>query len=86
MALSIKNLEVEHLAREVAVLKNKPITVALHEALLREKRYEQSLKRKPVRDDFIEKIREIQREVAALPILDSRHPDDILYDDYGLPK
>jgi hypothetical protein len=33
-------------------------------------------------------IREIkcQKRVAKLPLLDKRHPDEILYDEFGLPK
>jgi hypothetical protein len=34
----------------------------------------------------MERVRAILDRVHALPILDPRHPDDILYDEYGLPK
>jgi hypothetical protein len=29
---------------------------------------------------------EIGRRASALPVLDPRHPDEILYDEFGLPK
>jgi antitoxin VapB len=86
MTLSIKNRETEALAREVAALANKPITRAVHDALLRERRYEKALKRKLPRDDFMEKIREMQARVAKLPVLDDRTLNEILYDEFGLPK
>lgn len=31
-------------------------------------------------------IAAIQARVAALPVLDPRHPDEMLYDEDGLPK
>lgn len=34
----------------------------------------------------MDRVRAILERVHALPILDDRHPDDILYDEYGLPK
>jgi antitoxin VapB len=86
MTLSIKNRETEALAREVAALANKPITRAVHDALLRERRYEKALKRKLPRDDFMDKIREMQARVAKLPVLDNRSLNEILYDENGLPK
>ena len=85
MALSIKNRETEALARELAAITQKPLTQAVHDALQREVKREKSLNR-PRRDDFMEKIREIQDRVAKLPRLDTRDVDEILYDEYGLPK
>jgi hypothetical protein len=37
-------------------------------------------------DNFLAGIREIQKRVAKLPILDDRPADEILYDENGLPK
>ena len=85
MALSIKNRETEALARELAAITQKPLTQAVHDALQREVKREKSLGR-PRRDDFMETIREIQDRVAKLPRLDARSADEILYDEFGLPK
>ena len=86
MTLSIKNRETEALAREVAAMANKPITRVVHDALLRERRYEYALKRNLPRDDFMEKIKEMQARLAKLPVLDHRTLNEILYDENGLPK
>jgi hypothetical protein len=86
MALNIENSKTEALAIELAAIKRKPITQAVHDAIVREMRYEKSLNQKLPRADFMEKISEMQDRIAKLPILDSRHPDDILYDEFGLPK
>jgi antitoxin VapB len=38
------------------------------------------------REGIAEKLMEIGRRAASLPVLDPREPDDILYDEFGLPK
>jgi hypothetical protein len=38
------------------------------------------------RKGIAEKLMEIGRQAAKRPILDDRHPDEILYDEFGLPK
>ena len=55
------------------------VTIALKERLDRK----QKLKSK---EGVAEKLLEIGRRVAALPELDPREPDEILYDEFGLPK
>lgn len=43
--------------------------------------------RRPVRPIDWEKVDAITRKLAAMPILDSRTPDEILgYDEFGLPS
>jgi hypothetical protein len=34
----------------------------------------------------VERLLEIGHECAALPVLDRRRPEDMLYDKHGLPK
>jgi hypothetical protein len=34
----------------------------------------------------VERALKIGREFAAMPVLDSRTPDEMLYDEHGLPK
>jgi len=87
MALSIKNREVEALARELARLSGKPITEAVRDGLKREvERAKVIAAATPKDDDYVERILAIGRKVAAMPVLDNRTPDEILgYDENGLP-
>lgn len=87
MALSIKNREVEALARELARLSGKPITEAVRDGLRREvERAKVIAAATPKDDDYVERIMAIGRKVAAMPVLDDRTPDEILgYDENGLP-
>ena len=83
MALSIKNPEVERLARELAAKTGESITdavmVALRDRLDREA--------SPARNRRVERLLEIGREGARLPKLDDRTADEIIgYDEYGLPS
>ena len=38
------------------------------------------------KEGVAEKLMEIGRRAASLPVLDPRDPDEILYDEFGLPK
>jgi antitoxin VapB len=83
MALSIKNAETERLARELARATGESLTLAvkraLEDRLVREtgRKYDATLH---------EDIRKIQEEVARLPVLDDRAPDELIgYDEQGLP-
>jgi hypothetical protein len=35
---------------------------------------------------LVEKLRRIQERIASLPVLDARDPDELLYDEHGLPR
>lgn len=87
MALSIKNREVEHLARELARISGKSITEAVRDSLKRElERAKVVAQARPKEDDFVERVMAIARRCAALPVLDNRSADEILgYGDDGLP-
>lgn len=85
MALSIKNPETERLARELARVTGQSLTEAvthaLRERLVRETGHD------PDTERWLEEIREIQREVAQLPVYDGRTADEIIgYDENGLPS
>jgi antitoxin VapB len=85
MALSIKNPETERLARELARTTGENLTEAVTRAL--RDRLVRETGRDPDTDRWLEGIREIQREVAKLPVYDDRTPDEILgYDENGLPS
>ena len=84
MALSIKSIEVERLAREIAAKTGDSLTGAIQKSLqerlerLRQERRSQLL---------ASQLKEILRRVDQLPILDSSSADEILgYDDHGIPR
>jgi antitoxin VapB len=86
MALSIKNRKVEDDARELSRVMRKPITEVVGEAISIHLSRAKEVARSVHRDDLLEKVRAIQDRVAALPVLDARHPDEWMYDANGLPK
>ena len=81
MALSIKNVEAERLARELAKEKGTTVTSAVIGAL------EEALRRargRKVAPSMRDAIREISERCAALPDRDTRPADEILgYDERG---
>jgi antitoxin VapB len=78
--LYIKNPAAHELAKKVS----KKLGVTLTEAVIRS--LQDQLRAKPRPIDW-EKVDAIQKEIAALPILDSRTDDEILgYDEFGLPS
>lgn len=82
MALSIKSDEADRLARELAAATGESLTqavvVALRERLARQ--------RDVIEQNFDERIRRLQDEVAAMPVLDARSAEEIIgYDENGLP-
>ncbi|MCP5367540.1 MAG: type II toxin-antitoxin system VapB family antitoxin [Hyphomicrobiales bacterium] len=83
MALSIKNPEVDRLARELAAQTGETMT----EAILQSLRERLARTRKDQKtDDLLAEMRRISRTCARLPVLDDRDPDEILgYGEDGLP-
>jgi len=81
VALYLKDSEVDELARDLARLEHKSLTEAVRVAL--QERRDKVLQDREKRRREIE---EILKEIWALPVLDDRDPDDMLYDEYGLPK
>ena len=82
MALSIKTAEADRLARELAAATGETLTDAVTKAL------RQRLDRvRTKQDDYAARIRRLQDEIAALPVVESRSPDEIIgYDEHGLPS
>ncbi|GJL54702.1 MAG: antitoxin VapB30 [Nitrospirales bacterium] len=83
MALNIRNPEAEKLAKAVTALtgetKTQAVTKALQERL-------ETLKRRKSRRSVADKLDEIAKHCADLPLRDTCSPDDILgYDEHGLP-
>ncbi len=90
MALSIKDEETDRLVRQYARLHRTSYTGAIKQAvtaaLKREGAHPGESERERTAREFRERVREIQERVAALPTLDPRDPDEILYDEDGLPR
>jgi antitoxin VapB len=83
MALSIKSIETEQLAREIAARTGESLTGAIQKAL--EERLER-LNRSLRSQALTAQIDDILQRVDAMPELDSRTPDEIIgYDENGLP-
>lgn len=82
MALSIKNEEADALARELAALTGESLTDAVVQSLReRLERKRAVVDSRPLAD----RLMEIGRGCAALPLMDARTPDEILgYDRHGL--
>ncbi len=84
MALNIRSAETEALAAELARLtgetKTEAVTTAVRDRLER-------VKRERHRRSLADELDAIGKQCAALPVLDSRTPDEILgYDEHGLPR
>jgi hypothetical protein len=81
MALYLKDPGVDRAVRELAALEHCSITEAVGRAV--------ETRRKQIVDEREEKrrkVKAIQAEVRALPILDPRDHAEMLYDENGLPK
>jgi antitoxin VapB len=81
MALLLDDPALEKLAHEVARLEGTSVSDAIHAAL--------AARRQELLDVREEKRREIKAiiaEIHALPVLDDRPPDEMLYDEDGIPK
>jgi antitoxin VapB len=84
MALSIRNLKAEQLAREVAAETGENLTEAIIHAL--EERLQRLRTTKKILDPF-EEIMKISRRCSQLPNRDSRTAEEILgYDRRGGPR
>ena len=74
MALSIKDLETERLARNLAEVTGESITTATRRAI------EERLRRvggQSRRAALLEEMAEIRRRWSTMPVLDDRTPDEI---------
>jgi antitoxin VapB len=84
MGINIKNEETQKLIRELSGLTGESMTNAVKHAVEERLRRE---KAKRGREGVAERLMEIGRQCASLPVLDDRTPDEILgYDEHGLPS
>ena len=83
MALSLKDPETDHLARELAALTGETLTDAIRIALA--ERLERERLRRGETMGLADRLMEIGRHCAALPDFDTRTPDEIVgYDETGM--
>jgi antitoxin VapB len=82
MALNIKDDETDGLARELAELKGTSITEAVKGALKKDLADERRRHGKA----SLSELKAIARRFASRPVLDPTPPDEMLYDEYGIPK
>ena len=83
MSMNIKNEETHRRAKELARLADETMVEAVDKAIA--ERLERIRKRRNIKA-LAERMLEVGRTCRSLPVLDRRSPDDILYDEYGLPK
>ncbi len=83
MSLNIKNEETHRRVRELAGLAGETMTQAVDRAVT--ERLDR-LARASNRAQRVDRLLQIGRECAALPVLDERTPEDMLYDERGLPR
>jgi antitoxin VapB len=84
MSLNIKNEETHRLAQELAKLTGESMTAAVTEAV--RERLERVRQKRP--EDLAERLLKIGRDCAAhiREPFKSMDPDELLYDEKGLPK
>ena len=83
MSLNIKNEETHRRARELARLAGETMTQAADRAIA--ERLERVRKTRN-RGALAKRLLEIGRQCARLPVLDRRNPEEMLFDERGLPK
>jgi antitoxin VapB len=81
--LNIKNPRARQLALELSRVTGETVTEAVMNALDERLQRQTAL---PRGEGLAERLMEIGRHAASLPVLDPREPDEMLYDEYGLPK
>ena len=81
--LNIKNPRARQLALELSQITGESVTEAVTTALSERLERKKRLKSK---EGVAEKLLEMGRHAATRPELDSRDPDEILYDEFGLLK
>ena len=83
MSLNIKNEQTHRRARKLADLMGETMTEAVDRAVTERLERASRIRNRGRR---VERLLQIGRECADLPVLDERSPDEMLYDERGLPK
>ncbi len=85
MQINIKNDEAHRMAQELSRLTGENMTQAVTSAIA-ERLSRKKAQKRTSRAGVRQKLDELIKEFQALPALDKRNPDDILYNEDGLPK
>ena len=85
MHLNIKNDEAHFMARELSHLTGENMTQTVTNAIAERLERERARVQKN-RKGIGAQLQALADKCTALPILDDRSPDDILYDENGLPR
>jgi antitoxin VapB len=83
MSLNIKNPEAYRLARELSAETGESMTEAVVNALRDRLR---AISRRTDATRLLAEVRAVQSFVASLPVTDPRTPEELLYDESGLPR
>jgi antitoxin VapB len=84
MALHIQDAETDKLARELSAATGETITQAVNTALRERIRSVSATPVSKSRQEIIARVEEITSQLAALPVLDTRTPDEIIgYNEHG---
>lgn len=83
MALNIDDPEIDRLAQTLADLTGESVMEVIRVSL--QERLNRTARRGVPKEILRARLQEISRRSAALPVYDPRPPDDILYDEHGLP-
>lgn len=84
MSLYIRNAEADRLARELAERTGESLTEVVTTAL--RERLDRNPPQLATYEEKVAFLKEMQARIAKLPVLDPRDPDEMLYDEHGLPK
>ena len=83
MSLNIKNEETHRRAKKLARLAGETMTQAVDRAIVERLERVTRIRNKA---RLVERLLQIGHECAALPVLDDWSPEDMLYDERGLPR
>ena len=85
LQINIKNDEAHRMAHELSRLTGESMTQAVTNAIAERLRQRKMAKRGS-KAGVRQKLDALIQEFQSLPVLDDRHPNDILYDELGLAK
>ena len=83
MGINIKSADSHRRAKELARIAGETIAEAVDRAVA--ERLER-LRRRRNRKALAERLLKIGQQCSRLPVLDRRAPDEMLYDEHGLPR
>ena len=85
LQINIKNDEAHRMAHELSRLTGESMTQAVTNAIA-ERLHQKKMAKRSSKADVRQKLDALIEEFQSLPVLDDRHPNDILYDEHGLAK